>query len=135
MDHTRTLPPEVKLAAPSPLAPVFDGWHLAAATHIAPPPDRKQYAQLPLSTRAGRRRVGETVLVAAFQLGCSSSVRAWSIWSYTYVAISAVVIVSPLWASASLVRSPRTSRRWAIAVVISGTAAAEKGLSANPTAM
>ena len=64
-------------------------------------PDRKQYVQRPPSTRAGGRRVGETVLLAAFQPGCSSSVRAWSIWSYTYVAISAVVIVSPLWASAS----------------------------------
>jgi hypothetical protein len=30
-----------------------------------------------------------------------SSARAWSIWSYAYVAITAVVIVSPLWASGS----------------------------------
>jgi len=36
------------------------------------------------------------VPVAAFQLECSSSVRAWSIWSYAWVTISAVVIVSPL---------------------------------------
>ena len=28
------------------------------------------------------RRVSEAVPLAAFQLGCSSSVRAWSIWSY-----------------------------------------------------
>jgi hypothetical protein len=30
------------------------------------------------------------------QLGYSSSVRAWSIWSYAYVALAVVVIVSPL---------------------------------------
>jgi hypothetical protein len=30
------------------------------------------------------------------QLGRSSVVRAWSIWSYAYVTIAAVVIVSPL---------------------------------------
>jgi hypothetical protein len=30
-----------------------------------------------------------------------SSVRAWSIWSYAYVAMPAVVIVSPLRASSS----------------------------------
>jgi hypothetical protein len=30
-----------------------------------------------------------------------SSARAWSIWSYAYVTMSAVVIVSPLWASDS----------------------------------
>jgi hypothetical protein len=32
---------------------------------------------------------------------CSSSVRAWSIWSYAYVTIAAVVIASPLRASDS----------------------------------
>ena len=31
------------------------------------------------------RRVSEAVPLAAFQLGCSSSARAWSIWSYAYV--------------------------------------------------
>jgi hypothetical protein len=41
------------------------------------------------------------VPVAAFQLGCSSSVRAWSIWSYAYATMAAVVIVSPLRASDS----------------------------------
>jgi hypothetical protein len=41
------------------------------------------------------RRVSEAVPGAAFQLGCSSSVRAWSIWSYAYVAIAAVVVLSP----------------------------------------
>jgi hypothetical protein len=50
--------------------------------------------------RAGRR-VSEAVPVAAFQLGCSSSVRAWSIWSYAYVAMAAVVIVAPARASDS----------------------------------
>jgi class 3 adenylate cyclase len=44
---------------------------------------------------------GAWVPVAVFQLRCSSSVRAWSIWSYAYVATAAVVIVSPLRASDS----------------------------------
>jgi hypothetical protein len=44
-----------------------------------------------------RRCVSEAVPFAVFQLGRSSSVRAWSIWSYAYVTISAVVMVSPLW--------------------------------------
>jgi hypothetical protein len=44
-----------------------------------------------------RSRVGHAA--RATQLGCSSSVRAWSIWSYAYVAMAAVVMVSPLWAS------------------------------------
>ena len=45
-------------------------------------PDPEEYVRSPLSTRAGGRRVSEAVPVAAFQLGRSSSVRAWSIWSY-----------------------------------------------------
>jgi DNA-binding CsgD family transcriptional regulator len=45
-------------------------------------PDRTKYLQRPLSTPEPRgRRVSEAVPVAAIQLGCSSSVRAWSIWS------------------------------------------------------
>ena len=40
-------------------------------------------------------------LLRGIQLGCSSSVRAWSIWSYAYVTMAAVVIVSPLRASDS----------------------------------
>ncbi len=47
------------------------------------------------------RRVSEAVPGAAFQLGYSSSVRAWSIWSYAYVAMAAVVIVLPFRASES----------------------------------
>ena len=35
------------------------------------------------------------------QLGCSSSVRAWSIWSYAYVATAAMVMFSPARQSAS----------------------------------
>jgi hypothetical protein len=46
-----------------------------------------------------RSRVGHASRAA--QLGCSSSVRAWSIWSYAYVAMAVVVMVSPLWASDS----------------------------------
>ena len=47
------------------------------------------------------RRVSEAAPPAAFQLGCSSSARTWSIWSYAYAAKAAVVIVSPARASDS----------------------------------
>jgi hypothetical protein len=63
------------------------------------------------------------VPVAAFQLACSSPIRASSIWSYAQVAVAAALIASPFRASDSYVSSPRTSRRWAIAVVTSGNAA------------
>ena len=46
--------------------------------------------------------------------------------------MAAVVIVSPLRASDSYVVSPRTSRRWVIAVVSSRNATAVSGLCANP---
>jgi hypothetical protein len=81
-----------------------NGPHLSRATRSrsTPPPLTQS------STCDGRyrpepegRRVSEAVPVAAFQLGCSSSVRAGSIWSYAYLVISAVVIVSPVRASDS----------------------------------
>jgi hypothetical protein len=47
------------------------------------------------------RRSGVGHATRAAQPECSSSVRAWWIWSYAYVTIAAVVIVSPLRASDS----------------------------------
>jgi hypothetical protein len=61
-----------------------------------------------------------------------SSARAWSIWSYAWVTMAAVVIASPFRASDSYVGSPRTSRRYAIEVLISGNASAMRGLTAKP---
>jgi hypothetical protein len=72
-----------------------------------------------------------TVLNVVYLETAFSPVRAWSIWSYAYVAMAAVVIVSPFWANDSYVESPRTSRRWAIAQLNSGSAAV-RGLNAKP---